>query len=312
MALAPRGGNDVVYTPDSLAAEIVKHFNPNGRMCEPCKGGGAFTRVMPGCDWFEIAEGRDFFGAQGRWDWVVTNPPWSKFRGFLIKSMTVADNVVFLALLNAWFMRARMRDMEQHGFGLVEALLLDTPGKPWPQTGFQLAAVHARRGYSGPMTFSKLGVGDTEKPVAWIRFCSDGSYEGPIMDARIEDVRKKSGAWTPLYARRQIDHEAANEIGRLRVIEAAACAAVDFDQWQGDAWYESMMALQKALHDSHEDACQNCDGTGDVTNQVGEYLGQCNCGAPSQFLAEMTQIDAELKVGAGDTAVQVELLPANV
>ena len=38
------------------------------------------------------------------------------------------------------------------------------------------------------------------------------------------------------------------EIERLRKIEAAAVAAVDFDQWQGDEWYESMMALQKALH----------------------------------------------------------------
>ena len=37
-------------------------------------------------------------------------------------------------------------------------------------------------------------------PVAWIRYCSDGSYEGPIMDSRMEDVRKNSGVWTPLYA----------------------------------------------------------------------------------------------------------------
>lgn len=47
----------------------------------------------------------------------------------------------------------------------------------------------------------EVGAGDTEKPVAWIRFCSDGCYEGPIMDEQIEDVRKKSGAWTPLYVR---------------------------------------------------------------------------------------------------------------
>lgn len=38
-----------------------------------------------------------------------------------------------------------------------------------------------------------------QKPVAWIRFRSDGGYEGPLMDAAMEDVRKKSGAWTPLY-----------------------------------------------------------------------------------------------------------------
>ena len=58
--------------------------------------------------------------------------------------------------------------------------------------------------------------------------------------------------------------------------------------------------------------CEYCDGTGDVTGLDGEYRGPCNCGEPSQFLEEMARIDAELKVSAGDTAVQVELLPANV
>ena len=50
----------------------------------------------------------------------------------------------------------------------------------------------------------KVGAGDTAKPVAWVRFCSDGCYEGPIMDEQIEDVRKNSGAWTPLYARHNV------------------------------------------------------------------------------------------------------------
>lgn len=36
-------------------------------------------------------------------------------------------------------------------------------------------------------------------PVAWIRWRSDGGYEGPLMHDQMEDVRKRSGAWTPLY-----------------------------------------------------------------------------------------------------------------
>lgn len=37
--------------------------------------------------------------------------------------------------------------------------------------------------------------------VAWVRYRSDGGFEGPIMDSdeRMCDVRRKSGAWTPLY-----------------------------------------------------------------------------------------------------------------
>ena len=38
------------------------------------------------------------------------------------------------------------------------------------------------------------------EPVAWIRYCSDGCYEEPIMDRQMEDCRKVSGSWTPLYA----------------------------------------------------------------------------------------------------------------
>lgn len=39
-----------------------------------------------------------------------------------------------------------------------------------------------------------------QTPIAWVRCGSDGRYEGPIMDAHLEPVRKASGAWTPLYA----------------------------------------------------------------------------------------------------------------
>ena len=41
------------------------------------------------------------------------------------------------------------------------------------------------------------------QPVAWVRFRSDGCYEGPLMDVQMEDSRKKSGAWTPLYTNLQ-------------------------------------------------------------------------------------------------------------
>lgn len=49
----------------------------------------------------------------------------------------------------------------------------------------------------------KVGAGETAKPVAWIRFLSDGCYEGPIADCdkRMDDARRKSGVWTPLYAK---------------------------------------------------------------------------------------------------------------
>ena len=47
----------------------------------------------------------------------------------------------------------------------------------------------------------KVDSGETAQPAAWIRFCSDGTYEGPIADCdrRMDATRRTSGAWTPLY-----------------------------------------------------------------------------------------------------------------
>jgi len=173
--LAPKGGNDRVYTPPELAKKIVKHFDPQpGLLLDPCAGpvgNQPFFEAMQDyipyeagyseAQWFEIDEGRDFLkhsfeGMVYSYDWIITNPPWSQLCAFLKRSMEVSDNVIFLCLVNAFFMKARMRDMEEAGFGMKEILFVPTPEKPWPQTGFALGAVHAKRGYSGPVTFSHL------------------------------------------------------------------------------------------------------------------------------------------------------------
>jgi hypothetical protein len=163
-ALAPKGGNDRVYTPLELSRLIVYHFGVQGRRLDPCRGKGAFYRSMleysPNgfVEWCEIDEEVDFLTTEitQHYDWVVTNPPWSQLRAFLKKSMEVADNVVFLCLVNAFFMKARQADMKAAGFGMKEILFVPTPLKPWPQTGFSLGAVHIQRGYTGLVKFSHL------------------------------------------------------------------------------------------------------------------------------------------------------------
>ena len=162
--LAPKGGSDKVYTPPELARQIVGHFDARGKRLEPCKGQGAFYQAMIAHDphsfveWCEIDEGFDFLTMEitQHYNWVVTNPPWSQLRAFLKKSMEVADNVVFLCLVNAFFMKARQQDMHKAGFGMKEILFVPTPAKPWPQTGFSLGAVHIQKNYIGPVIHSHL------------------------------------------------------------------------------------------------------------------------------------------------------------
>lgn len=155
-ALAPKGGNERVYTPPALAAQIVAHFRPSGRMLEPCAGQRAFVDALNAhgsfgpVRWCEIDEGIDFFHHRGHTDWIVTNPPWGpKFRSFLLHSMELADNIVFLANMNVWDTKRRRREIAEAGFGVVEILTVDTPPPPWPQQGFQLAATWLKRGWTG-------------------------------------------------------------------------------------------------------------------------------------------------------------------
>ena len=146
----PKGGNDRLFTPPELARDIVAHFMPSGKMLEPCRGQGAFADAMPGCDWCEISEGRDFLSFQGHgYDWILTNPPWSRLRQFLQKSMTIANNVVFLCIVQHIYLTARLRDIENAGFGIVEICSVPFPPPPWQKGGFPLVAVWIRRGWQG-------------------------------------------------------------------------------------------------------------------------------------------------------------------
>ncbi len=153
--------SDLVPTPYALARVIVRHFRPTGRCLDPCRGPArpfyTALKAQRGCvvDWCEVTEGRDFMAYSLPTDWIVTNPPWSKVFPFLRHAMTLADNVVFLAALSAFTLRARMRAIELAGFGLKESLLVPHPPRPWPASGFQLAAVHIQRGYAGPFVLTR-------------------------------------------------------------------------------------------------------------------------------------------------------------
>jgi len=150
--------NDVVMTPDKLAYEIIQNFLPTsvlltGKMLEPCCGNGAFLKYMTGADWCEINKDRDFFDYDKKVDWIITNPPWSKIRPFLQHSMEVADNIVFLVTVNHLWTKARIRDIKEAGFGIKEIMLVDMP-KEFPQSGFQLGAIHLQRDWKGDIKFN--------------------------------------------------------------------------------------------------------------------------------------------------------------
>lgn len=148
--------NDVVYTPSPLARRIIDHFPISGTVLDPCKGDGALYNQFPiECekDWCEISLGRDFFEFHTHCDWCVSNPPYSIFRKFLLHSMEIADNIVYLITVNHVWTKARIRDIRDGGFGIREIFCVDTP-KNFPPSGFQYGAVWFRRGWEGDIALS--------------------------------------------------------------------------------------------------------------------------------------------------------------
>lgn len=163
--LVPPGNEaeaDIVYTPRTLARAIIEEMRPHlsGELLDPARGEGAFHDAFPSNlirHWCEITDGRDFMAWDRRVDWIITNPPFSRFRAFLLHAMAVADNVVFLAPLTHFATRHRVEAIAAHGFSLRRIMLVPTP-PDWPSSGFQLAAVWLQRGWRGTTRIYTLTV----------------------------------------------------------------------------------------------------------------------------------------------------------
>ena len=148
--------NDVVYTPRPLAKRIIDHFNISGRILDPCMGDGASYEQFPANSekfWCEIEIGVYFFSFKDRVDYCISNPPYSLFRKFLIHSMEVADNIIYLITVNHCWTKARIRDLRENGFGIKEIYCVDTP-RNFPPSGFQYGAIHFQRGWKGDIKMS--------------------------------------------------------------------------------------------------------------------------------------------------------------
>lgn len=157
--------HDLVHTPPWLVATILQHYTPSGHLLDPAAGKNRvfyneLQRYSSRVDYCEILDGTDFFDWTSPVDWIITNPPWSKMRRFLLHSMTLASDVVFLATITHFVTRARLRDISNSKFSIKTIALVDQPSAPWPSSGFQLAAVHLTRGHN-----SSIQLVDLQSPI---------------------------------------------------------------------------------------------------------------------------------------------------
>ena len=154
---------DKCYTSDLLAEKIVNHFGAWGRCIEPCYGQGAFVRAIrkyqgvTSVDWWEIDMGRDFLTDRitGGYDCLFSNFPFSLYRKFLNKFMSLANDLFLLSPSNhVTGLTARRRDTREAGFFIREICEIDRPTE-FVSSGFQWAITHLSK-QSGDCKFTEL------------------------------------------------------------------------------------------------------------------------------------------------------------
>ncbi len=145
-------GKDVVYTPDDIAGDIVRHFAPSGVCLDPCAGDGAFYKHLPEPkEWCEIERGRDFFQWSMPVDWIVSNPPYTVFNDWLRHSFTLARDIVYLIPVNKIFNDYGMMTSISRWGGVKEVYVIGRGDKINFPMGYAVGAVHLQRDYRGGM-----------------------------------------------------------------------------------------------------------------------------------------------------------------
>ncbi len=144
---------DVVFTPDWVAAAMIKHFKPTGLMLDPCKGNGAFFNKMNNADYCELQEGKDFFDYEKQVDWIISNPPYSVYADWIRHSFEIAENIVYLIPINKAFNSSLMLQ-QTYEYGGIAEIVHVAPGSQLKfPIGFAIGAVHYKRGYTGGIVY---------------------------------------------------------------------------------------------------------------------------------------------------------------
>lgn len=144
--------NDKIMTPPHIAKRIIDQLpiQSDNIVLDPFRGTGAFYEQLPQCfkHWCEIDDGRDFFDFNIPVDWIVSNPPYSRFTEVMKHSYELADNIVYLIPLNkivsSW---GRVLDLDQYG-GVKKIWILQASKANFP-FGFPACAVWIQRDYKG-------------------------------------------------------------------------------------------------------------------------------------------------------------------
>lgn len=113
---------DRIYTPESVAKQLIAKIPAEiyDSWCDPCLGTGAFYNNFPSDKkvWYEIDRGMDFLEASGRWDWLVTNIPFSQPKEFIFKMAELCYKGFGILCLANSMTASRLKKLQDMGLYL--------------------------------------------------------------------------------------------------------------------------------------------------------------------------------------------------
>lgn len=141
--------NDVFFTPDNLAIQLINQIiiKESESILDPFRGKGAFYNNFPKCKfkgWAEITEGKDFFIHNKKYDWIISNPPFSKLSKVLLKTCALSKKGFAYIIPSHSLSYRRITICQEYGFYLNQIIYFKNPSN-WG-LGFQMVfAVFCRK-----------------------------------------------------------------------------------------------------------------------------------------------------------------------
>ena len=119
---------DRIFTPEDLAIKMIAKIPalPQDSWCDPCFGTGVFFNNFPSVnkEYFEIDLGKDFLLCQQKYDWVVTNIPFSQPKAFILKMAECCTKGFGILCLANSMTASRLLDLESKGLFLHSQTVL--------------------------------------------------------------------------------------------------------------------------------------------------------------------------------------------
>jgi len=131
--------NDIYYTPSNLAYDLIQkiELKHGDRVLDPYVGRGAFYNNYPAYvnkEWAEIEKGRNAFDVQTSFDWMISNPPFSKINEVLQHSCRYSEIGFGYILPAHGLSHKRINQCALDGFFINQIYSIENP-KEW-ELGF--------------------------------------------------------------------------------------------------------------------------------------------------------------------------------